>query len=68
MRIGFVFGMLCDFCLECLYRMYYGSDDCGGDFDMWTAVDADLDDDCSDMDCYSYDNSGTSYSMEGFCD
>jgi hypothetical protein len=50
-----------------IIRMYWGSDNCGGNYDMWTAVDTGVDD-CDDIGCYSYDQDGSKYSMEGFCD
>ena len=47
--------------------MYWGEDDCGGNYDQWTAVDSETDD-CDDLSCHTYDNNGSKYSIEGFCD
>ena len=46
--------------------MYWGSNDCSGGYDMWTAVDV-KSDDCNNLDCTKNENM-TDFSIEGFCD
>ena len=47
-------------------EMYWGDDDCGGDFDQWTAVNID-EGDRNDIECYS-DSDSMNYAMQAYCD